>query len=144
MADTSVQLEVEDWVRRRWLPLKFGQKFSRERMRLSSGGLFDFDAVSEDERIVVVISTSASKTASGKRGVGKMMKIRSDLYFLLLSNAEKRVIVFTQPDMNEQFERELKAGRVPRDIEYLLADIPDELKERLEAARRKASEEAGS
>ena len=144
MADTTVQLEVEDWVRRHWLPRKLGGKFSRERLRLSSGGLFDFDGVSEDEKIAVVISTSASKTASGRRGVGKMMKIRSDLYFLLLSKAERRVIVFTQPDMYEQLERERKAGRVPPEIEYLLAEIPDDLKERLEAARAKASEELTS
>ena len=76
-----------------------------------------------------------------KRGVGKMMKIRSDLYFLLLSEAQRRVIVFTQRDMYEQFEKERKAGRVPPDIEYLLADTPDDLKERLEAARWMASEE---
>ena len=47
MADTRVQLEVEDWVRRNWMPEQYGIRFSRERLRLRSGGVFDFDAVSE-------------------------------------------------------------------------------------------------
>jgi hypothetical protein len=40
MADTRMQLEVEDWVRREWMPGKFGQPFFRERVRLSPGGVF--------------------------------------------------------------------------------------------------------
>jgi hypothetical protein len=51
MADTRIQLEVEDWVRRDWMPTQDGAKFSRERLRLRSGGVFDFDAVNEDQSI---------------------------------------------------------------------------------------------
>jgi len=36
--------------------------FSRERLLLQSGRVFDFDAVSEDHSIVATISTSGSKT----------------------------------------------------------------------------------
>ena len=32
MADTRVQLEVEDRVRRNWMAAQFGTKFSRERL----------------------------------------------------------------------------------------------------------------
>ena len=81
MADTRVQLEVEDWVRREWMPHKLGQQFSRERVRLSSGGVCDFDAVSSDRRIVAAISTSGAVTAGGKHAVGKLLKIRSDCFF---------------------------------------------------------------
>jgi len=42
------------------------------RVRLSSGGVFDFDAVSEDHSVVATISTSGAKTAGGKYAVGKM------------------------------------------------------------------------
>ena len=56
MADTRVQLEVEDWVRKQWMPSEFGQRFSRERVRLDSGGMFDFDAVSADESTVATNS----------------------------------------------------------------------------------------
>ncbi len=51
MADTRIQIQVEDWIRRNWMPKKFGQKFHRERLQLSSGGVFDFDAVSADNKI---------------------------------------------------------------------------------------------
>lgn len=96
MSDTRVQLEVEDWVRREWIPRKFGQQFSRERVKLSSGGVCDFDAVSADRKIVAAISTSGALTVGNKLAVGKMLKIRSDMYFLLLAEAERRIVVLTE------------------------------------------------
>ena len=70
MADTRVQLEVEDWVRENWMKEKYGQQFHRKRVKLVSGGVFDFDAVSEDKTIGACISTSGAnlywKTCSGK------------------------------------------------------------------------------
>src|SRR5205807_2594422 len=90
MADTRVQLEVEDWVRREWMKKLFAMRFSRERVRLSCGGYFDADAVSENFKIVAAISTSGARTSGGKNAVGKMLKIRSDMYFLLLADAERR------------------------------------------------------
>jgi len=65
MADTHVQLEAEDWVRRNWMAAQFGTKFSRERLPLRSGGVFDFDAVNEDRSTVATILTSGAK-ASGE------------------------------------------------------------------------------
>jgi hypothetical protein len=64
MADTRVQIEVEDWVGRNWMLQHFGVKFSRERLPLESGGVFDFDAVSEDHSIVATIS-AWSKPSGG-------------------------------------------------------------------------------
>jgi hypothetical protein len=99
MADTRVQLEVEDWVRTNWMKETYGQKFGRERVKLRSGGKFDFDAVSSDDEIVATISTSASITSGGKHGVGKMMKIRSDMLFLTMADAKRRLVVLTEKDM---------------------------------------------
>jgi len=82
-----------------WMPNYFGQSFYRERMPLSSGGVFDFDAVSADKSIVASISTSGSRTASGKRAVGKLMKLRSDMLFLMMADAPRKVIVLCEPDM---------------------------------------------
>ena len=118
MADTRVQLEIEDWVRQHWMPREYGQEFSRERLRLSPGGVFDFDAVSHDKTFAATISTSGARTASGKLGVGKKMKIRSDIYFLLLSGVTRRLVVFTERDMHDEWVKERGAGRVPEDIEF--------------------------
>src|SRR5258708_16047531 len=110
MADTRIQLEVEDWVRRNWMPTQFGAKFSRERLRLRSGGVFDFDAVSEDHSIVATISTSGSKTAAGKNAVGKMLKLRSHMLFLTMVEAKRRLIILTEKDMCDQCEKEFESG----------------------------------
>jgi hypothetical protein len=141
MADTRIQLAVEDWVRRNWMVSHFGMKFSRERMSLRSGGVFDFDAVSEDHSIVATISTSGSKTSGGKYAVGKMLKLRSDIPFLTMVEATRRLIVLTERDMYDQCEHEVAGGRVPPEIEFASAIIPDELRLRLVAARLRASEE---
>ena len=141
MADTRVQLEVEDWVRRTWMAEKFGSSFHRERVHLSSGGVFDFDAVSPDRSIIATISTSGARTGSGNYAVGKIMKIRSDMFFLLLTSAERRLVVLTEEDMYNQCLTEAQAGRVPPAIEFVHARIPAELDARLRNARTTASKE---
>lgn len=142
MADTRIQLEVEDWIRRNWLLAKFSQQFFRDRMTLSSGGVFDYDAVSADRKIVVLISTSSSITSSGKHGVGKLQKIRADMFFLLLTpNVERKIIVFSEKDMFEQCMVEIANGRAPKEIEIMHAEIPDTLRMKLVESREKASRE---
>lgn len=142
MADMRTQLEVEDWVRRNWMEAQYGTKFSRERLRLRSGGVFDFDAVSGDHSIVATISTSGSRTSGGKYAVGKILKLRADMLFLTLVEAKRRIIALTEQDMCNQCNKEFEAGRVPREIEFVCARIPDELRARLIASRGKASEES--
>ena len=143
MADTRVQLEVEDWVRRNWMAAQFGTKFSRERLPLRSGGVFDFDAVSEDHSIVATISTSGAKTSGGKYAVGKILKLRSDMLFLTMVEAKRRIVVLTERDMCSQCEKEAAGGRVPPEIEFVCAVLPEEINIRLLAARLVASGESG-
>ena len=141
MADTRCQVECEEWVRREWMSREFGQPFSPERMPLSSGGNFAFDAVSEDKTIIANISTSGARTASGKLAVGKLMKIRSDLYFLLLGRARRKVMVLCEADMYELCKVEQARGRIPLEIELCHATLPVELTERLVTARKIGSDE---
>lgn len=141
MADTRVQSEVEDWVREQWLPTQYRQRFHRERVKLSSGGVFDFDAVSDDRKIVVSISTSTGHTASGKFGVGKLHKLRADILFLVLVDAEHRVMCLTERDMLELCQKERAAGRIPQSIEFVHAPLPQDLDARLRGARETASRE---
>ena len=141
MADTRVQVMVEDWVRREWMPERYGQRFSRERVDLSSGGVFDFDAVSTDGTIVANISTSGSKTVRGKHGTGKMLKVRSDIFFLLLAKAHRKLVLLTESDMCERWLSEVENGRVPDSIEFVHVEIPDDLDLKLKASREAASRE---
>jgi hypothetical protein len=121
---------------------QFGTRFARERLRLRSGGVFDFDAVSEDHSIVATISTSGSRTAGGKHAVGKILKLRSDMLFLTMVEAKRRIIILTELDMCAQCEKEAASGRVPPEIEFVCAIIPDDLRKRLVAARLMASSES--
>ena len=141
MADTRIQAQVEDWIRKDWMPGKFGQQFRRERMRLSSGGVFDFDAVSTDDRIVASISTSGGKTSGGKLGVGKLQKLRADMLFLTMVVADKRLMVLTERDMYEICLKEKQGGRVPLGIEFYLVELPPELAGKLRDAKEQASQE---
>src|SRR2546423_8411977 len=104
----------------------FGTKFSRERLPLRSGGVFDFDAVSDDRSIVATISTSGSKTSGGKNAVGKILKLRSDMLFLTMVEPERRIIVLSEQDMCDQCLKEAAGGRVPKEIEFVCAPIPEE------------------
>jgi hypothetical protein len=116
------------------MPQHYGTKFSR--------GVFDFDAVSADNSIVATISTSGVKTAGGKHAVGKILKLRSDMLFLTLVEAKRRVIVVTEQDMCDQLHKEAAGGRVPKEIEFVCAPIPEELRLRLITARMRASKES--
>ena len=97
--------------------------------------------MSEDESIVATISTSGSKTAGGKHAVGKILKLRSDMLFLTMVKAQRRVIVLTEQDMCDQCEKEARGGRVPNEIEFVCIPLPNDLRAKLIEARLKASRE---
>jgi hypothetical protein len=141
MADTRCQLECEDWVRQRWMPQCLGQQFHRDRVRLTSGGFFDFDAVSSDGTTVATISTSGSRTSGGKLAVGKLMKIRSDMLFLLLAAPKRSIMILTERDMYDLCMKEVESGRAPRNIEFFHAPLPPDLATKLQIAKRVSSDE---
>lgn len=141
MADTRVQLDVENWIREQWMTRQFNAEFTKQGVRLTSGGVFEFDAVSEDGLTVAAISTSGARTASGKLGVGKIMKIRSDILFLILAEATRRLLVLSQTDMYEWCPKEQERGRLPWEIEIVRAELPVSLRDQLISARKASSSE---
>jgi len=141
MADSRTRLKIEKWIREIWLPQKYGQEFSAEHLQLFSGGYFDFDAVSEDGTIVASISTSSARTRSGRRAAGKIHKLRGDMLFLLMVQANKRIIVLSEKDMCDYLIKEKDNGRVPLQIEFVHAPIPEDLKKELNAAKKIAAQE---
>ena len=142
MAETSTQHEIEDWIRNIWMPAKFHQDFSQKKLPISSGGIFEFDAVSDDEMIIANISTSSSTTARGKPGIGKIQKIRSDAFFLLLLPHETRkLLIFTEADMADFWKKEKERGRLPHNIEIYPVDLSENLRRKLQSSRKAASDE---
>jgi hypothetical protein len=141
MANSQVQLQAEKWVCEVWLPEKYGQTFRPTRLRLETGGYFNFDAVSEDNSIVANISTSSAFTAGGRGPAAKIQKLRADMLFLLMMDVPKRFIVLTEKDMYELCLRKKVNGRVPNEIEFLHALLPAAYVNELQKAKKIASEE---
>ncbi|HEY8465157.1 MAG TPA: hypothetical protein VIM29_14290, partial [Bacillota bacterium] len=57
-------------------------------------------------------------------------------------NVKQRLIIFTEKDLYERFEKENKDGRIPKEIQLLLfKDIPVDLRKQLVDFQRKASKE---
>lgn len=141
MANSKIQIEIENWIRTNSLPEMYHQRFFPMHLRLETGGYFDFDAVSEDSSIVANISTSNSVTASGKNASAKIQKLRSDMLFLIMTTVKTRLIVLTEKDMYDFCSQEKLNGRVPSGIDFVHVEIPSALKELLQKAKKSASEE---
>lgn len=135
MVDSKTQVACEDWVRKEWLPQKFGQAFRRAAVPLAVGGMHSFDAVSADGSIVAVISTSNARTAKGRRAIGKMNKLRSDLYFLHKAAPVRGLVVVTEHDMYERCVADQAAGLIPEGVEIIVATLPAPLATKLRASR---------
>lgn len=145
MANTKAQVMAEHWVVEEYLPKQFNQRFEGKLIPLLWGGKFRYDAVSEDGTIIANISTSGAKTANGKQSIGKYHKIKSDTLYLIHANgATKRLLIFTEEDMQKHFIREKESGRFPPGVDLLYVPLPDTLKNQVKIARFLASQEVTS
>ena len=142
MADTTCQIECEDWIRREWMPDQFGESFFRERVRLSSGGVFDFDAVNRERTVIATISTSSARTASGNWATGALMKLRSDVLFLVLAAPKRSLLIFSEKSMYELCQKEVAVGRMPQQLEFFHAPLPSDLAGKLAQAKKRSSDES--
>ena len=143
MADTKAQLEAETWIRETYLPQKYRKTFRQKNLDLRSKGRFKFDAVSDDNEIVALISTSAGFTSSGKLATAKLAKIRSDAFwFLMLRHQPKqKVMVFTDQSMIDIVKEEMKKGRFPEDFKIVKANLPKDLAARILVSQKIAAQE---
>lgn len=143
MADTTVQHKAETWVIEHGLRKPFPAiSFAGRKLKLTWGGSFAFDAVSSDGAIVIAISTSAARTATGKLATAKFQKLKTDaLYLLHLETDARRVMAFTEDSMYEYFKKSVVTGRFPPTIELLHIPLPAELHAQVLASRKVASNE---
>ncbi|MBX3628094.1 MAG: hypothetical protein KF892_24000 [Rhizobacter sp.] len=143
MADTSVNHEAERWIVEHGLPVHFeGQRFQPKRLKLTWGGLFAFDAVSDDGKIVAAVSTSAARTATKKLASAKYQKLKTDALYLLHVDGDcRKVMVFTESCMHDYFKATVLAGRFPPAIELVHIPLPPPLQARVLVTRSLASKE---
>ncbi|MGA3201477.1 MAG: hypothetical protein ABSF12_03160 [Bryobacteraceae bacterium] len=142
MADSRYRLVVEEFIREIWLPSSLGGEFKARPVALCDGGIFNCDAVS-DAGILASICTNSGKTSSGRNATPKLMKIRSDILFMLRAEAKRRLVVVTCVDMHALCEQQKRLGRMPREIEFHLAEIEIEMKIRLLAEHARGAGEMG-
>ena len=134
MPDTKTQTETEKWIKEVFLPKKYGQPFREKSLTVQSRGQYKFDAVSDDDEIVAVISTSAGFTPNGKVATDELMKVRSAVLWVLQLDhtPQKRLLVCTDQSMIDLVKDEKKRDRFPKEFEILKAKLPPELTEKLD------------
>lgn len=141
MASSHVQRECEEWIVQHWLPQQYGVAFAKRKLQMQARGHFEFDAVSVDDRIVANISTATAVTHRNRIAAGKKSKIRADCLMLALVEAQRRVLVLTEPCMFDLTSAEQMNGRLPLNIEIVRAELSPDLSQKLRVARGVASEE---
>jgi hypothetical protein len=117
MADSTITTkEVKNWIRSEFLQKKYHQAFTKRKLGVQSGGEFECDAVSEDGKIVCLISTSPGKTADGKSDADVLGKIREKALWAISLNEKPETIVFacTEKSMVELIKKEQGLGRFPK------------------------------
>ena len=143
MADTRAQRNAEEWIATKFLPGLFpGETFERKRLSLVWGGEFQFDAVNQSNDFACLISTSASKTKSGKFAVAKALKVKADCFYLMNCHAlRRRAHVFADLSMLEHFAKEVARGRFPPEVQLVHAVLPAVLQRELMLSRNRAAAE---
>jgi hypothetical protein len=140
MANTTyLKQEVERFVRDK-LYHEYGVDFSSHMLTLPTGGTHEFDAVSSDKKIVAAIKTASGKTSGGKNPSAKIRDIEAELYYFMLVQAARKILVLTNPSFFDIVTKRLK-GRLHPDIEIKLVELSEEIKAKVDAVQKTASDE---
>lgn len=142
VANTSyLRYTVEPWVRDR-LADRYGQGFAPLVLRLAPGGSHEFDAVSDDRRIVVSIKASSGLTSGGNHPTGKVATCLNEVYFLTLVDADVRVLLLTNPAFHAIFTK-TTAGQIAPGIGVELLPLPSAMQRTVDGITARASREMG-
>ena len=132
MANTNAyKKRIEKWFREVYLPKKHPDcTIEVGPTQLVWGGDFEYDArviATGKLKAVYCLSCSQYKTTGGNGGAGKFNKIQGDMLKMIGTNCPTKVLVFTGETMLAKVHAEQKKGRLPRDIQCELAELPSDL-----------------
>jgi hypothetical protein len=133
MTTSAAERDAEAWVRETFLPKRYKASFERKKAKLSPGGKLEFAAVSDDGTIVAHITTASYRAG------GAMQKVRADAFYLLMADAPRKLLVFTESDMHDAWQKEQVSGRLPPDIQLVRAELTPALRRRLDASMREST-----
>ena len=141
MAISRSFLMVEAHIRDVWMPSIYKQAFTKAKASLKRSGSFEFDAVSVDGSIVACISSNSGRARQGGLAKTKMNKIRSDILFLLMAEAPRKIMILADKALHEHAICEQQRGRLPSEVEIVLATLSEQIQEILAEAQKTASVE---
>ncbi|HEV8699211.1 MAG TPA: hypothetical protein VGQ89_16065 [Candidatus Limnocylindrales bacterium] len=140
MANTTyLRRAVETYVRDQ-LAGEFRQSFSARFLTLQPGGRHEFDAVSDDRRVVASIKAASGLTASGRNPSGKIKDSIAELYYLSLVEAPIRRLILTTTDFFAIFAR-ATVGAVAPGIDVVCVPLPREMQLEVDKVVLAASKE---
>ena len=140
MADTTYLKKVVEPYVRDQLNKEFNVPFESKVLNLTTGGKHEFDAVSDDKNIVAAIKSAGGMTITNKKPSGKIKDSLSELYFLTLVQASKKMLILTSEEFHGILSNFLK-GRLALGLELKLMQLPMEIQHQVEKIRQKASSE---
>lgn len=140
MADTRyLTTVVEDYVRSQ-LEIRYGVRFTKQRLRLRTRGHHEFDAVSDDRAIVASIKATSGRTAGGNLPQGKFNNALAEIYFLTLVEAPTRLLVLTNEGFKDLLMHRI-AGALPDDVGITLVPLSETIQVQVDAVLAVASKE---
>lgn len=71
-----------------------------------------------------------------------MMKLRPDMLFLVLAAPQRALLILTERNMYDLCLKERSIGRVPPQIEFFHASLPNDLAAKLVSAKQRGADEA--
>ena len=143
MANTNeLKNLIEPYVRKR-LTDKYGNLFEEKEMplKLKTGGLHKFDVISKDRTIVGGIKANSLRK-DGKVGAGVIKSIFTELYFLSLVEAKRKVLILTNKGFYELFKRR-SSGQILPDTDLIYCKLSKELESRVAGIHKISSGEIG-
>lgn len=113
-------------------------------MRLVTGGVHRFDAVSKDRTIIAGIKSSVLRGYVSRMpvGVGVIKSTFTELYFLSLVKAKKRFLILTDEKFYKHFLR-ASEGKVAENIEILNCNLSEEILAKIADVHKNCSSEIG-
>lgn len=112
--------------------------FRRQRVKLQPGGYHEFDAVSDNGRVVASVKTAAG--GRSRHPAGKVASCLAELYFLSLVRAHRKYLVLTSADFHRMFLTAM-AGKIPNGVEIVHIPLPADVQSRVAAVQEAGTDE---
>ncbi len=106
-----------------------------------TGGIHRFDVVAKDGSVIAGIKTSALRE-NGRVSAGVIKSTFTELYFLSLIRATKRLMILTDKGYCAYF-RKISNGKVADGIEIIYCPLSKEAKENISAVHNNCRKEIG-